>query len=239
MKYAIVLFVVASSLIDPVPGSQELPKHDVWHSLLQAYVNKSGIVNYAGFRQQEQHLQAYLSYLGKHPPKEHWSHEAKLAYYINLYNAGTVALILEYYPVNSIKDIKRPWGKNRLQVGKDSLSLGKIENEILRKMHEPRIHFAINCASYSCPKLRNEAYTAARLEEQLQEATIDFINDPAKNVLSPNRAALSPIFKWFKADFTEKGSLIEFLRPYTKVALTSNTKISYQPYDWSLNEIGK
>jgi len=239
MKYAIVLFIAASSLLDPVPGSQELPKHDLWHTLLQAFVTEKGVVDYAGFRQKEQDLRAYLAYLGMHPPAEHWPNEAKLAYYINLYNAGTVALILENYPVKSIRDIKRPWGKNRLQVGNDSLSLAKIENGILRKMQEPRIHFAINCASFSCPKLSNEAYTAARLEEQLQEATMDFINDATKNKLSTGRATLSAIFKWYKSDFTEKGSLIEYLRPYTKIALTSDTKISYLPYDWSLNEISK
>jgi hypothetical protein len=104
-------------------------------------------------------------------------------------------------------------------------------------MEEPRIHFAINCASYSCPKLWNTAFTASNLEELLEQTAIYFINDPKKNVLTKEKANLSEIFNWYKMDFTQNGSLIDYLNQYTNVKLTSNTKISYLKYNWELNDI--
>ena len=103
-------------------------------------------------------------------------------------------------------------------------------------MNEPRIHFAINCASFSCPKLVNEAYTADKMEKQLQAATFNFINDPSKNKITENSLELSAIFKWYKSDFTEKRSLITYLQPYKKISLKEDAKISYVSYDWQLNE---
>jgi hypothetical protein len=103
-------------------------------------------------------------------------------------------------------------------------------------MNEPRIHFAINCASYSCPKLVNEAYTPDKLEKQLEVATFNFINDPGKNKITENSLELSAIFKWYKSDFTEKRSLITYLQPYTRISIKEDAKISYIAYDWDLNE---
>jgi hypothetical protein len=121
-------------------------------------------------------------------------------------------------------------------VGDKTISLGDIEHKILRKMNEPRIHFAINCASFSCPKLVNEAYTADKMEKQLQAATFNFTNDPSKNKITENSLELSAIFKWYKSDFTEKRSLITYLQPYTKITLKEDARISYVSYDWQLNE---
>jgi hypothetical protein len=97
--------------------------------------------------------------------------------------------------------------------------------------------FAIVCASFSCPKLRREAYTAEKLEEQLQGQAADFINDAAKNSISKNKAEVSKIFSWFKGDFTRSGSLADFLNQYSKTKLDKDAKISYMNYDWSLNEV--
>jgi hypothetical protein len=213
-----------------------MPKHDSWNILVKEYVQKNGNVDYEGFKGKEAELKKYLAYLAGFDPSASWSQNEKLAYYINLYNAGTVALILEYYPVESIKDISRPWGQNRIKVGEKTLSLGDIEHKILRKMNEPRIHFAINCASYSCPKLLNEAYTPDKMEMQLQAATFNFINDRSKNRITENSLELSAIFKWYKSDFTEKRSLITYLQPYTKISINKGAKISYLSYDWRLNE---
>ena len=107
--------------------------------------------------------------LSENEPTEVWSVQELLAYYINTYNAYTVNLILDNYPLKSIKDISGPWTKAIIPIGDNKLSLGGLENGILRKMNEPRIHFAINCASYSCPKLLNEAFTASRIDEQLEQ----------------------------------------------------------------------
>jgi len=215
---------------------REIPTHNGWNALLQKYVANSGDVNYAAFSKDTDLLNAYLKLLAENPPAKNWTKNEKLAYYINLYNAGTVKLIIENYPLKSIKDINSPWGKKRLKIGKRRLSLGNLEHNMLRKMNEPRIHFAINCASYSCPKLLNVAFTASEMEEQLTQATKDFLSDRKRNKITKEKAELSEIFKWFKGDFTADGTLLEYINQYTEEKISNNTKVEYLDYNWSLNE---
>ena len=210
--------------------------HQVWDNLLRKYVDGQGNVDYKGFASDGEQLNTYLEYLAKNPIAKSAPKEEKLAYYINLYNAGTVQLILEHYPLKSIKDIFRPWGKDRIKIGDESFSLGEIEHDILRKMNEPRIHFAINCASFSCPKLLNKAFSASTMEEQLNRAAFDFINDSSKNKISSNTVAISKIFKWYKDDFTEENNLTEYLNRYSGIKIQQGSEIDYLTYDWSLNE---
>ncbi len=210
--------------------------HSEWTILLQKHVDTVGNVDYGGFAKDRQLLQAYLSKLAKNPISERASRNERLAYYINLYNAGTIELILDHYPLKSIKDISRPWGKEMIPIGDKRYSLGDIEHKILRKMKEPRIHFAINCASYSCPQLLNKAFTAATMEMQLTQAAQNFINDPKRNTLETNTAALSEIFRWFKKDFTQNGPLRSYINLYADSPLEPQVKITYRNYDWSLNE---
>jgi hypothetical protein len=210
--------------------------HDAWNNLLKKYVDDKGNVAYASFKNDSGKLQSYLDYLAANAPSNSWSKNEKLAYYINLYNAATVKLILDNYPTKSIKDIKKPWGKKWVKVGDDVLSLGNIEHKILRKMNEPRIHFAINCASYSCPKLVNSAFTAGQMEKQLQSATEDFVNDTTRNKFDENTAQLSEIFKWYKSDFTDNGTVLEYIKKYGGKPINTKSKVSYLKYDWSLNE---
>lgn len=219
------------------PEMDQQLDHSKWDVLLKKHVDDKGNVDYKSFTEDIKSLRNYLEYLAKNPPKDKWPKAEKLAYYINLYNAATVNLILDNYPTKSIKDIKNPWGKEIVQMGGKKISLGDLEHKILRRMEEPRIHFAINCASYSCPKLWNTAFTASNHEDLLEQTAIYFINDPKKNVLTKEKANLSEIFNWYKMDFTQNGSLIDYLNQYTNVKLTSNTKISYLKYNWELNDI--
>ena len=216
-------------------GTIELD-HSVWQTLLEKYVNDVGDVNYKGFLAGLPALDDYINYLAENSPERDWPKNEKLAYYINLYNAATVKLILNNYPTKSIKDLKNPWGKSWIRTGDGLLSLGDIEHKILRKMNEPRIHFAINCASFSCPKLSNKAFTASQMEKQLTEATKSFIQDANKNIISKQRLQLSNIFKWYKKDFTENGSVINYIQPYTPIKLDNKADIDYLKYDWHLNE---
>ena len=211
--------------------------HSKWDILLKRHVDDAGNVKYKSFAKDIKVLQNYLDYLAMNLPTDGAAKPQKLAYYINLYNAATVKLILDNYPTKSIKDIKNPWGKDIVQMGDEKISLGDLEHRILRKMDEPRIHFAINCASYSCPKLLNTAFTATNLEKLLEQTAKDFINDPKRNVLTKEKASLSEIFNWYKKDFTKNGSLIDYLNQYAAQKLTADTKISYLNYDWGLNEI--
>jgi len=211
--------------------------HSEWDVLLKKHVDDTGNVDYKGFTKDISALEQYLEYLAGNLPANKASKPEKLAYYINLYNAATVKLILDHYPTKSIKDIKNPWGEEIVQMGGEKISLGDLEHKILRKMGDPRIHFAINCASYSCPKLWNTVFTASNLEKLLEQTAKDFINDPSKNALTKEKANLSEIFNWYKKDFTQNGSLIDYLNKYADVKLTSNTKISYLNYNWDLNDI--
>ncbi|SEA67813.1 Protein of unknown function, DUF547 [Flavobacterium gillisiae] len=210
--------------------------HAKWNTLLQKNVSKNGNVNYKGFQKDSKELQAYLNELSGNVPTKTWSKNATLAYWINAYNAYTVKLILDNYPTKSIKDINDPWGKKFFSLGNKKYSLEEIEHEILRKMDEPRIHFAINCASFSCPNLLNEAYTAAKLDQQLAAVSKSFINDKTKNTITANKIEISKIFDWFAGDFKSKGSVIDFLNQYSTVKISSKAKVNYKDYNWSLNE---
>ena len=211
--------------------------HSAWTEMLMTYVDAEGYVNYRDWKDNEQALNRYLDYLADNRPVNSWSKNQLLAYYINLYNAATIQLILENYPVKSIKDIPRPWGKSRVRIGPKKVSLGHIEHQILRKMDEPRIHFAINCASNSCPKIIRQAYEPDILEEQLEQVTRDFLQDPKRNRISPEKLQLSNVFRWYKKDFTKNGSLQEYIAPYIAVSVSPQAEIEYLPYDWNLNEI--
>ena len=210
--------------------------HQKWHVLLQKHVSATGKVNYKGFKNDAKDLKTYLAELAANMPQKSWSKNDVLAYWINAYNAYTVQLILDHYPVKSIKDINDPWGKKWFTLGTKKYSLEAIEHEILRKMNEPRIHFAINCASFSCPNLSNEAFTAEKLEKQLEAAAKSFVNDATKNTIAADKIEISKIFDWFASDFKTKGSMIEFLNQYSAVKISKNVKVKYKDYNWSLNE---
>jgi len=219
----------ASSKTDPVID------HGDWDDLLQKHVDASGMVDYKGFKNDREKLDKYLKMLSSQEPTDDWSTDELLAYYINLYNAYTVDLILKNYPVKSIKDIDSPWTNEFVKVGDTEISLGGIENSVLRKMNEPRIHFAINCASISCPKLMNWAYTADKIDKQLEKATKEFINSD-KNEISANSAKLSSVFDWYKKDFKENGTIIDYVNQYSNTKISSGTSITYKDYNWDLNE---
>ncbi|WP_435578934.1 DUF547 domain-containing protein [Gilvibacter sp.] len=217
--------------------SSEMLDHSNWTTLLQKHVDEAGFVNYKGFQEDKKDLDAYCSYLSSFQPDETWSVQEQLAYYINLYNAYTIKLILENYPTASIKDLDGPWTKAFVPVGNKNLSLGGIENSLLRKMNEPRIHFAINCASFSCPKLLNEAFTANDIDAQLNLVTRDFINSE-RNEISENQAKVSQLFNWYAKDYLANGtpSVKEFINRYSDVQIAPETTLEFLEYDWSLNE---
>jgi len=202
-----------------------------WDIMLNKYVSKDGNVNYNDWKKEHNELKKYIKTLEENFPKNSWNTNDKLAYWINTYNAITINLILDNFPIKSIKEIKNRWGK---KLYKNKYSLGDIEHKILRKMNEPRIHFAINCASKSCPKLLNESYNGRKLEKQLVEVTKAFLCNPKKNILKNNQVYLSRIFLWFSKDFGTKKEKINFISKYSGIELI-NPKFKYLEYDWSLN----
>lgn len=214
--------------------------HNAWDTLLQKHVSTNGKVNYKTFKTDYIQLLSYIKSLQViYATNEfsNFSKNQKLAFWINAYNAFTIDLILRNYPVKSIKDIKNPWDERLWKLGEKWFNLNDIEHNILRKMNEPRIHFAIVCASISCPKLQNKAFKASNLEVQLTTATKQFLNDNSKNQISTNAIKLSKIFKWFSKDFkTNESDLIDFLNNYSQVKIAPNASKSYLDYNWNLNE---
>ncbi len=220
-------------------SKREITLHQLWDELLQKHVSENGNVNYKSLKKDHKKLLDYIYLLGLAHSKnffQEFSKEEKLAFWINAYNALTVDLIIRNYPIKSIKDIKNPWKQRLWKPVNFDFSLDEIEHEILRNMDEPRIHFAIVCASYSCPKLQNKAFTDNNLDEQLTNATKEFLADETRNKISEKSIKISKIFDWFKKDFTQDGSLIDFLNKYTDVTISPKAKKRYLEYNWALNE---
>ncbi|MEM1319205.1 MAG: DUF547 domain-containing protein [Bacteroidota bacterium] len=231
--------------IDEMKVVNSAISHEGWEELVQQYVSPEGKVNYRGFAQARPRLQQYLQLLSDNPPHpDTWTEKQQLAYWINAYNAFTVELILQHYPTQSIQDIagsipmiNSAWDLKFFKIGGVDFDLNTIEHEILRKQFsEPRIHFAINCASVSCPILLNEAYKAATLEAQLQARAIYFINNPQKNRIQAQELQLSSIFNWFEKDFTKTGTVVAFINQFSELPIDPTAKVSYLEYDWNLNE---
>jgi len=245
----------ASLFVQPIfPRSFDL-SHKAFDTLLKTYV-RNGRVDYAALKADSRKLALYLQSLSSVSLQEFESLSEKdqIAFLINAYNAFTLDLILRHYPVKSIGDIGgpirmvnlargTPWKKYTFDLLGEKRNLDWIEHGKLRKdYNEPRIHFAINCASIGCPHLRSEAYTGSQLESQLRSATLDFLRDREKNYYDPksNTLYLSKIFEWFEEDFIRNsGSILEFLKKQDPNFgnWKGNPKIRYTDYDWNLNGI--
>jgi hypothetical protein len=220
---------------DKVP-QLELFNHSGWDQLLKKHVTIDGRVNYEGFRNDKGILRNYIASLGANMPTEIWSKEDKLAYWMNAYNAMTVDLIVRNLPLKSIKDIDKPWNQRLWKLGDKWYNLDEIEHQILRKMGDARIHFGINCASFSCPPLLNKAFTSQTVETQLDDLARTFVNDSKRNQISENNIKISKIFSWFSKDFKTDGSLIDFLNLYSETTISNKARKSYMDYDWTLNK---
>jgi Protein of unknown function, DUF547 len=207
------------------------------YAFLSKYVSKNGNVDYDKIAKNKAELEEVVNKFEKTQPTDKWSKNEKLAYYINAYNVYTLKVVIDNYPTKSIKDIDNAWDKKFIASGKDKISLGDVEHKILRKMNEPRIHFAINCASFSCPNLLNKAYMPETLDKQLEAVTKSFINDKTKNVITQKEAKISEIFNWFGGDFkTKKSSVIDFINKYATIKIDKKAKVKYLDYNWALNK---
>lgn len=242
LAFAVTLWV--TTMLQGAGWAQSRVDHSIFEPLLSAHV-KNGLVDYKGFKEDEHRLDEYLEMLSRIDPDQLMKAE-RMAFYINAYNAWTIKLILTRYPdLKSIKDLgtlfKSPWKKKFVKLNGREVTLDHIEHEILRPVFkDPRIHFAVNCASMSCPPLLAEPYTGADLERQLEKVTEDFINDARSNYVEGGFLYVSRIFKWFNEDFD--GDVSGFVKRYAKGSLAqdlqaSNTalKVKYLDYDWSLN----
>jgi len=229
--------IIKEEDINNIKNKVEQFNHTIFNTLLEQNVSKTGETNYRGFIKKKTIFKSYLTALSENLPTEKWTKEDKLAYWMNTYNAFTIKLIIDNYPTQSIKDIKNAWDSRFFRLGKKWYNLSEIEHKILRKMNDPRIHFGINCASFSCPPLLNLAFTANNVNDELDHLTHQFINDTIRNTISEDSIQLSKIFQWYAKDFKTDGSLIDYLNKYSDIVINPRAKKSYKKYDWSLNEV--
>ncbi|PHK98805.1 hypothetical protein CGL56_10100 [Neolewinella marina] len=217
-----------------VAVSSFAPSHAIWNELLQRHVSAGGKVDYRGLLEHRDRLETYLDLLAKDAPDARWTREERLAYWINAYNAFTIQLILNNWPVKSIRDLDEPWDRKFIKLEGKAYSLNQIEHEIIRpEFREPRIHFALVCAALSCPPLANQAYTPANLERMLEERTRSFINDEKFNVTQEAVVRVSPLFDWYADDF---GDPKTFLNRYLVIDIPPRKELHFLDYDWELND---
>lgn len=258
--------LVALLLAVTVPGAvlAAPPDHAPWTALLEAHVRPidggaSTVVDYDGFARERLALNRYLDRLSAvtQADFDRWSADEQLAFLINAYNAYTIALVLSGWPdLESIKDLggflRTPWEKRFFRLLGERRSLDDVEHGLIRgsgRYDEPRIHFAVNCASVGCPALRREAYIGDRLDAQLEDQARRFLGDESRNRVTDNAVAVSSLFKWYREDFTGgwrgADSLGAFLALYADVLgprrLDSATleagdlPVRFLDYDWALN----
>lgn len=214
--------------------------HSSYNQLLKSYVSNQGFVNYAGFAKSKNKLEAYLTSLTKINPAT-LSKNERLAYWINVYNASTIDQILRNYPVKSILDIAggKVWDQPLpYSFGGKTLTLNEIEKKVLlgSDLFDARIHFAVNCAAISCPRLSNTAFTAENVQAMLNKNTKAALANEAQNKISTNHASISMLFNWYKGDFEKAdGSVLNFINKYSDTKINSHTKIDYLEYNWNLN----
>ena len=248
MKY---LFITLLTLSSTFAFDHE---HKLFNQVLSEHYkieNGQGQVHYTNIQKSPNKLNEYLKQLENVTPKEfnQFSSKQKLSFWINAYNAYTIKLILNHYPLKSIKDIGNffsgPWDKKFFSLLGKKRSLDEIEHKIIRKeFDEPRIHFVVNCASIGCPNLYPEAMNAEKLEVQLIKASQSFISEQNKNEYKGNKLYLSKIFKWYGDDFDNKyQNFRSFIAPLMtkdqklqKEITSGKIQIKWLDYDWKLNE---
>ena len=243
-------------------GAQELPDESVFDSVLTEY-NRDGLIDYAGLQENRGQLDRYLESLAKVDTStlESASRKARLAFWINAYNACTLRRVIDNYPVerrrfaaglvntikgipdNSIRQIPKTFTEEFCPVAGRERSLDEIEHQILRPMGDPRIHFAINCAARSCPRLASRAYREAEVDVELDDAVRRFINDPQHFSIDreSNEWHLNKVLDWFGEDFGGPDGLREFFSRYVNAdvaayLMSGVPRIKFNDYDWTLND---
>lgn len=252
----IVTILMALAVVLPVELSSAAARHKLFTDVLSKYVNR-GFVNYKDLRH-DPRLEEYLRWLATTNPDTLPDEKERLAFWINAYNAYTLKIICDNYPVESINDLHSGglvigtllkatiWDKKLVTVNGKTLTLNTIEHEIIRPtFNDPRAHFALVCASKSCPTLRNEAYEGSTLDAQLNDQAREFFADTFRNEfdVAARKANISKILDWYSKDFDGSDEhVLMFISRFVPPALSADIKvhlsdwdISYKDYDWSLN----
>jgi len=215
--------------------AQNQMDHSYWDQLLLINVSSDGTLNYEGFKRDILLFDKYFNSIALTWPHLNAPKAEKIAYWVNIYNALVIKMVIDNYPVKSINDIKNAWTQKRITINDIPYSLDDIEHNILRKMKEPRIHFLLNCAVKSSPRLYNRAFTSENIMTLLKEKAKEYINDTNINLVSTEEAKISKVFLWYKSDFN-KGNIVSFFNTYSDTKINPSSKISFVKYDWNLKD---
>lgn len=263
LSYILLITIVSTASADDVTdywsshddNATTTIDHSDWDNFLETYVDVANDhkVAYGQVTDQDKlSLETYLQRLSQLDPRR-YSREEQYAYWINLYNALTIKVVLDHYPVKSIRSIKLsgglftvgPWKAKLIKINNRDLSLDNIEHDILRPIwRDARVHYAVNCASIGCPNLSDQAYTAENTEALLEQSARNFINSDKGIRFSGKNVTASKIYSWFKEDFgNNEQNLVEHLKQYAdndRLALLSQDalQIKYR-YNWDLNDISQ
>lgn len=237
---SLAILLIAAAGMGRAAGADYTPYAQLLHKYAQG-----GVVDYAGLKKDRAQLDRFLAAMAQVEPDK-LGRAAQMAFYINVYNAWTLWLILTKYPdLKSIKDLgslfSGPWSKKIVRLRAGVLTLDEVEHDILRpRFKDPRVHFAVNCAAKGCPPLWPEPFTGDRLDQQLDQATAAVINDPGRTVLKGDTLYLNKVMDWYAGDFPR--NQVSFVKKYARGelkkkldALGDKVRIEYLDYDWSLN----
>jgi Protein of unknown function, DUF547 len=242
----------------------QLPDHSGFAPVLSGYVH-GGLVDYAGLQSDRTALDAYLDQLGRPTQAaiDAATHDQRLAFWINAYNACVLKLVVDHYPIeqqggfaallnkvkgypsNSIQQIPDGWKGTFCTVAGNARSLDEIRNQILRAMGEPRVYFAIACGARSCPNLAESPFTAHEIDSQLDARVAAFVADPIQYQLERGdhiRLRVGKVLEWFAQDFGEDEDLVAFLLPYLPdgdreaIAADGSVGVAFLDFDWTLND---
>jgi hypothetical protein len=261
--YTTLCTALCAVCVFPATTSAEDFDHGRWEMVLGKFVNEQGRVDYGSLKKNHADLDAYVAALAARSPRSHPgafpSRSSQLAYWINAYNALTIAGVVENWPVPSVRKIGwLPFAffrSKKFTAGGRQMTLDEIENILRRQLREPRIHFAIVCASNSCPHLQRRAYTAENVMALLDQAGRAYVNDPRNLSMDAanNRATIPSIFKWFHQDFDDyarRNNLsvtgnapLDFMRQFASdenrraIDALKNPRVDYFDYDWGINDL--
>lgn len=239
--------IIAAALL--IPSFNTFAEEPNWSAYAEVLKNvsqgtknnvKLALVDYRALKEKG-NLETAYQQLSNFPVKNLGNKEEKLAFYINAYNILALKMVLDHWPIDSIKDvgslISPVWGESAGDIDGKTVSLDEIEDKILRTLGEPRIHFAIVCASVSCPDLRNTPYMASKLTAQLEEQAQQFLSNTEKGLrIDKDSIHISKIFDWFEKDFKSVGGVEAFIRSY-KVDLPKLPLKDDLNYDWNVNGV--
>ena len=227
-KILLLLLVITAN------GFSQVIDFSEYDTFLKKHVSSKGVVDYDRIIKDMKDINVIAYNFSKISPNKSWTEAEVKTYWINVYNVNIMKLLAENYPIKSINYIREPFKVKFIDFDGEKISLDYIENDILRALEDPRIHFALYSTAISSPVLKGTAYYANSIDYDLDVATSNYINDATKNTLGTATSQLSKIFEWYFTDFIGPITIVQFINKYSNTKINDNTKLTFSEFDWNL-----